>query len=162
MHRTRQVLLGIFLLVSFTACSFTTTAEPAPTYTPQPTYTIPPTYTPLPTYTIPPTFTPQPTYTIPVYYTVDITPTPSITPLPGVLVRIRNNTDGDVNLYRYGKSGELHFLGWLVPTYYGEFRFPSLGEWMIKYCRRDSQGNDISCDEKMIVVKKDSQEFSVP
>jgi len=78
------------------------------------------------------------------------------------LVRIRNKTFYDVNLYRYGRSGEIHFLGWLVPGYYGEFRFPSLGEWRIRYCARDRQGESHDCQNKMINVKKDAQEFSVP
>ena len=153
----------LFVLVAvLSACNFTTAIEPPPTYTALPTYTIPPTYTPQATYTLPPTYTPQPTYTIAVYYSVDMTPTPSITPHSGVLVRIRNKTDYDINLYRYGKSGEEHFLGWLVPTYYGEYHFPSMGEYMIQYCRRDIEGNSFHCQEKLIVVKQDGQEFSVP
>lgn len=133
-----------------------------PTYTRAPTFTPLPSYTPQPTYTQPPTYTPYPTYTPAALFFPDITVTPSPTKQPGVLVRIRNMTSGPVNLSRYGRSGELHFLGWLNPTFYGEFRFPDLGEWMIQYCRRDRDGNSFDCVDKRIVVTADGQEFIVP
>lgn len=127
-------------------------AKPA-TNTPTPTFTLPPVFTPFPTFTSPPPTEPPP----------PPTPTPTFPPvLSNVLVRIRNRTGGDVNLYRFGTTGERHFLGWLVHGYYGEYRFPSLGFWTIQYCRRDPSGSDISCKEKQIEVTAEGQEFVVP
>jgi hypothetical protein len=140
----------------FPAQSVPPTSTPLPSHTPLPTYTPPPTYTPFPTYT------PLPTYTLPVFYSVDVTFTPTATNLPGVMVRIRNMTGGPVNLYRYGRTGELHFLGWLEHGFYGEFRFPGPDEWRIRYCKRDVLGDPFDCKVKRIIVERDWQEFVVP
>jgi hypothetical protein len=93
---------------------------------------------------------------------VAVTFSPTPPPPPGVLVRIRNMTGDEVNLYRRGKSGEWHALGWLVHGYYGEYRFPALGKWEIRYCERDIEGNSYNCVNKIINVKRDAQEFVVP
>ena len=77
-------------------------------------------------------------------------------------MRIRNRTGKNVNLYRIGLSGETHLLGWLVPNYYGEYKFPSLGSWTIRFCQRDDAGNDSNCREKSINVTDTGQEFPVP
>ena len=79
-----------------------------------------------------------------------------------VKVRIRNTTDRDVNYYRYGLSGERHFLGWMSPGYYGEYTFPSLGQWTIEFCYRDPDGYDLRCRQKRIDVTRSEQEFTVP
>ena len=78
------------------------------------------------------------------------------------MVRIRNKTGGDANLYRIGSTGESHFLGWLVTGYYGEYPFPTLGQWTIQFCKRDEAGNSYSCREKVINVTGTGQEFTVP
>lgn len=103
-----------------------------------------------------------PTLPATLYYATLPSPTLLPTPLPGVLVRIRNWTEGPINLYRWGRSNEIHYLGWLNPRFYGEFRFPMLGEWRIRYCARDRDGNDLLCKEKWIEVTQDGQEFRVP
>jgi hypothetical protein len=164
MKSNRLYLVIVFVLcaTALNACKLPKRATVQPTKTLLPTNTLFPTYTPQLTYTPIPTYTTQPTYTETVIYYVQITPSPTPTPMSGVLVRIRNKTDGPVNLYRFGKSGEIHFLGWLVPNYYGEFRFPDLGEWTIRYCHRDNEGHSYNCKNKNIRVKESGQEFSVP
>lgn len=129
---------------------------PVPTQTSQPTFTSQPTYTPLPTYTPPPPPTNPPPPTQPPQ------PTNTQPSLGPIVVRIRNKTGGDVNLYRIGTSGETHYLGWLVHGYYGEYPFPSMGQWMIQYCKRDEAGNSSGCKEKSINVTDTGQEFVVP
>jgi serine/threonine protein kinase len=132
------------------------TQGPGPSFTTQPTYTAYPTFTPqsFPTQPPPPpTQVPQPTEA----------PPPTQPPaLTNIKVRIRNRTSYNVNLYRIGTSGESHFLGWLVPNYYGEYTFPGLGSWTIQYCRRDTAGNSSNCKQKSINVTDSGQEFTVP
>jgi hypothetical protein len=131
-------------------------STPLPTFAPQSTFTSQPTYTPLPTYTPPPPPTEAPPPTEP-------PPPPTEPPsLGNLIVRIRNRTGSDVNLYRIGTVGETHFLGWLVPNYYGEYPWPGLGTWVIQFCRRDNQGNSSNCRQKTINVTSSGQEFSVP
>jgi hypothetical protein len=77
-------------------------------------------------------------------------------------VRIRNRTSFNANLYRIGLQGESHFLGWLVPGYYGIYTFPSLDDWTIEYCRRDTDGSSYDCRRKSISVTANDQEFNVP
>ena len=169
----RYLILMVFTAV-VTGCGLlptkvAATPEALPTYTPQPTYTTLPTYTipaPVNETPLPPTMaqvteTPELTATATVLYSVQVTFSPTPT-MSGVWIRIRNRTQYDVNLYRYGRSGELHFLGWLVPGYYAEFRFPSLGEWRIKYCYRDTEGESHDCHNKWIEIKRNQQEFAVP
>jgi len=130
-----------------------------------PTPTLPPTDTPVPenpTDTPLPTETATPTSTPTILYTVALTFSPTPTDGPGVRVTIRNNTLSAVNLYRHGLSGEIHFLGWLEPRYYGIYPFPSLGEWKITYCERDFDGEDINCQSKKINFKEEGKEYGVP
>lgn len=155
--------ITIFLVCFLTSCNLpapladTPTSQPTPSLSPSLTYTLlPPTDTPSPS------DTPAPTSTPTMLFTVGVTFTSTSSPLPGILVRIRNNTIFDVNLYRFGLSGEIHFLGWLVPRYYGEFRFPDLGRWKIRYCMRDKDGESIRCWDKFINVNQSGQEFPVP
>ena len=171
-----RLRLGFSLLVflsMLTGCNLPAKSAPmaqVPTYTPQPTYTMLPTYTrpapatstPLPPTEVQVTDTPAPTATATVLYSVQVTFSPTPTPQSGVWIRIRNRTPGAVNLYRYGRSGELHFLGWLESGYYAEFHFPDLGDWRIKYCARDQKGNSYRCKNKMIHIKKAEQEITVP
>ena len=105
---------------------------------------------------------PPPPATPTILYTVALTLSPTPTELPGVLVRIWNKSLVDVNLYRHGLSGEIHFLGWLSPNYYGEYRFPDLGRWRIRYCERDIEGESFGCEEKFINVGESGQAFDVP
>ena len=134
------------------------TAIPAPSETPVPPAAPALTEPALPEITA----SPEVTFTPTVLFTVGVTFTPTFTSMPGVSVRIRNMSGNTLNLYRFGRSGELHFLGWLGHGYYGIFRFPDLGEWRIRYCERDIQGNSFSCQNKKITVEKDDQEFVVP
>ena len=131
--------------------------------------TIPPATAPeipagtaLPTDTAVPVDTATPTPSPTVLYSVALTFSPTPTRGPGVEVKIRNNTGYNVNLYRYGLSGEIHFLGWLVPKYYGLFRFPSLREWKIRYCERAEDGSDSNCKTKIINFKVEGKEDGVP
>ena len=140
-----------------------------PTDTPiPPTDVPPPTATARPTDTLPrPTDTTRPTEPPP---PPTATRAPTNTPVPptsppvsnNVSVRIRNRTGGPANLYRFGTSGETHFLGWLNHGFYGIYTFPSLGEWTIQYCKRDENGDSFSCDTKTINVTASDQEFNVP
>jgi hypothetical protein len=135
----------------------------APTSAPSATVAlVQPTYTPLPTYTTLPTYTPAVTDTPLLLYTAAITLPPTPSPLPGFEIRIRNMTGGDVNLYRHGRSGEMHFLGWLVHGYYGIFRFPGYGEWLIRYCERVTEKVEANCQDKQINFDTEGQEFKVP
>jgi hypothetical protein len=166
-------LIWFFAILSatssiLTGCNFpapvkiATRTIPAPTNTVATAAIIQPTYTPLPTYTMLPTYTPATTDTPILLYTAAITLPPTPSPLPGFEIRIRNMTGGDVNLYRHGRSGEMHFLGWLVHGYYGIFRFPGYGEWLIRYCVRVSEKVEANCNDKRINFEKENQEFKVP
>lgn len=172
MKNNRNLPLKLALLVAFLlgACNLPFTATKTPviryiTATPRPTATPAPlpsdTTVPLqlPTEALP---IPETTATPTILYTVAVTFSPTPTDAPGVTVRIRNMTGGPVNLFRHGRSGEIHFLGWLVHGYYGIFQFPDLGEWMIRYCKRDKKGESFSCKDKLINVTKEDQEFRVP
>jgi len=135
-------------------------ARPPASYTPFPTHTTIPTSAPIIITVIPtapPTVPPQPTPTRPPSNPPTATPVSS-----SAMVRIWNKTSGDVSLYRIGLSGETHYLSWLSPGFYGEYKFPSLRTWTIEYCRRDSQGNVSNCKRKSISLTKSGQEFSVP
>jgi serine/threonine-protein kinase len=142
------------------------TLAPTATSLPPGVPTLPPSQTPLPTFTPLATYTALPTHTPPPPPTEAPPPTqPPPTARPDVsnpLVRIRNRTGYDANLYRIGRTGESHFLGWLVTGFYGEYKFPSLGEWVIRYCHRDPNGDSFNCREKQINVTAEGQEFSVP
>jgi hypothetical protein len=168
--KTKQFLLFRMALITallLGACKLPSRAtetpkEEPPTITPRPSATSTPAPSDTPALVITDTLTPEPTSTPTILYTVAVTFSPTPTSGPGVAVRIRNMTGGPINLYRHGRSGEIHFLGWLVHGYYGIFQFPSLGEWTIRYCKRDTQGNSYECLEKNIQVKENDQEFRVP
>jgi hypothetical protein len=176
MRNNRTLLLKLSLLVAFLlgACNLPLTATKTPviryiTATPRPTATAEPipsdTTVPLqlPTEALPTdALPPEPTSTPTILFTVAVTFSPTPPDAPGVTVRIRNMTGGPVNLFRHVRSGEIHFLGWLEHGFYGIFQFPDLGEWMIRYCKRDKQGDSFSCEDKLITVKQDDQEFKVP
>lgn len=170
------MLAGLSLFVAILGCRFveaqtegtppTPTAIPLPTDSPTPettsTATLAVTAEPmLPTETLT-EGTIFPTLPATLYYPTLPSQTAEPTSLPGVLIRIRNMAEAPVNLYRYGRTGELHYLGWLNHGFYGEFRFPSLGEWLIRYCFRDREGRDLTCRDKMINFTREGQEFRVP
>jgi serine/threonine protein kinase len=148
------------------------TPTPVATYTQYPTYTSPPpTQAPRPTATVAPSSTPPPTATELPPPTDTLRPTqppptdtrpPTAVPASNITVRIRNRTSFNANLYRIGLQGESHFLGWLVPGYYGIYTFPSLDDWTIEYCRRDTDGSSYDCRRKSISVTANDQEFNVP
>lgn len=174
MRNNRILMLKMFLIMAFLfgACNLpdqlqkqVEPEEQQPSATPRPSATATeileiPSDTPLP----PPTDTllPEPTSTSTILYTVAVTFSPTPTDAPGVTVRIRNMSGMQVNLYRYEPNGKLKFLGWLVHGYYGIFQFPSLGEWKIRWCQRDKEGNSLNCQNKLIMVKEEDQEFRVP
>ena len=157
------------LIVTLLGCNMPATVVATPTSQ------IPPTYTPLPTYTPFPTFTPLlldtpiltqeppvnpslPTVQMPTFEVL-----PTLPPVSGGFwVRIRNWVDDDVNLFREGKAGEWHFLGWLAHGYYGEYPFPSLGEWLIRFCRRTKDGDSYACRSKVVFFEHELDEVSVP
>jgi hypothetical protein len=134
-----------------------TKPPPKATYTPYPTYTPIPTHTSAPV--IAPTSTrrpPDPTNTRP--------PLPTSTSPPAqtdIKVSLRNNTGKDVNYYRVRPTGEMRYLGWVPPNYYGTYTFPSLGEHIIEFCERDADGNNSNCRRTTINVTSSGQEFSI-
>ena len=135
-----------------------TKAGPEATYTPFPTYTRYPTHTntrvPSPT---PPPERLDPTDTEPPIFTSTSTPAQT-----SVEVSLRNTTGRDVNYYRYGRSGERHYLGWMSNGYYGTYSFPSLGEWVIEFCVRNTDGSSSNCRQKTINVIESGEIFTVP
>lgn len=178
--QTRKYFVGLTIFaILLGGCNFPFVSKPAPvqpivqpSFTPLPTYTSLPTYTTLPTFTSPAGMPTATLTSLPGLPTAQISPPAFQSPQPpgaptslpgyGVLVRIRNWTGFDINLYRQGRSGELHFLGWLAHGYYGEYRFPSLGEWVIRYCLRDNEGNSWNCKRKVLNVEEEGKEYSVP
>jgi hypothetical protein len=156
------------------ACNLTTLLpsadEPTPFEEPRPTQPPPsetpivePSDTPLPLALPTETLAPlEPSATPTVLFTAALTFSPTPTLKPGVTVRIRNMTGYTVNLFRMGRSGEAHFLGWLGTGYYGIFQFPGMGEWVIRYCLRERLGDSTNCREKRINVQENDKEYRVP
>ncbi|MEW5870313.1 MAG: hypothetical protein AB1894_13645 [Chloroflexota bacterium] len=155
------------------SCSFPTFRAATPTETPVPSDTPVPTDTPLPEVVEPiATDTPAPSAAP----TITETPTElpsaestgwatfSFTPttLTGLWYRIRNKTGVNVNLYRFKNSGEIIFLGWLAPNYYGEYPISDFGKYRIRWCERDFGGESFNCQTKYITIERQLQEFTVP
>jgi hypothetical protein len=160
----------VIAIVILSGCSFqlVSTATVTPAFTSLPTYTPYPTFTSLPTYTLQPTLVQLPTLEplIPPTFPLVHPATPTQPPW-SFAIRIRNRTDYDVNLYRLGDFDERHFLGWLVPNYYGEYPWPGVGRWDIEYCRRapsldPTDHMDLGCGETECVVTVMLQECIVP
>jgi hypothetical protein len=167
----KSSLITLFItaiLLSGCSLQLVSSPTPVPTSTLLPTYTQLPTYTPLPTYTIAPTLEPLPTLEPMELPTLPLAlPATATQSQWDFAIRIRNRTDFDVNLYRLGSSGERHFLGWLVPNYYGEYPWPGTGKWGIEYCRRAPSLDpldhiDLGCGQTVCVVTEMWQECVVP
>ena len=165
MHTFKVGVLGLLLIFTgiLVGCKRFAPETELPSQPVLPTITFTSTLAPvIPTASLPPTVTATPPSTPTILYTVALTFSPTPTEGPGVNVIIRNNTNTEINVYRHGLSGEIHFLGWLASKYYGIYRFPSLGEWKITYCERTNNGNDRNCQWKIINFKEAEKEYTVP
>ncbi len=168
----RLLSLVVLCTTVLAGCVFPFGSQPEPTNTPtpttapvsQPSDTPPPPPTAVPTSAPPVDELPTPTPTIApaVATTAPATFPPLPTAEPPLLLRIRNISTIDLNLYRRGRSGGWTFLGWVAPKHYGEYPWPDLGEWRIRYCERTLAGDSINCQDKTINVKHSGQEVTVP